>query len=45
MAQNAEEINEFEGDTPSTYTTESAPAAAAGGDVERDMAAIGWNTV
>ena len=35
MAQNAEEINEFDGDTPSTYTTESAPAAAAGGDVER----------
>ena len=35
MAQNAEEINEFEGDAPSTYTTETTASAAAGNDVER----------
>lgn len=35
MAQNADEMNEFEGDAPSTYTTETSSSAAAGADVER----------
>ncbi|MCW4464191.1 30S ribosomal protein S9 [Glutamicibacter sp. MNS18] len=35
MAQNAEEINEFEGDAPSAYTTETSASAASSTDVER----------